>query len=261
MSAPADWQLPPGVTREVWDYLHNADLARRYDDALAGTPLLQIDQQFVREYCPTPCRVLDLGCGTGRVAIPLAKLGYSVTAVDLSEEMLHVAGAKATAAGVRLDRVRANIVTLDAIRDRSFDAVLCLFSTLGMVSGPESRRTVVEHAHRVLRPGGMFLLHVHNRWHHLRTRRGRSWLLRDVIRRLRGARDVGDWLMEHHDGQTGWPMHLFTAAEIIRLLRRMGFHVAEVRPVSLRQDGRLPCPRFFGRLRAYGFLVAARRTG
>jgi SAM-dependent methyltransferase len=260
MSVPADWQLPPGVTREVWDYLHNTELARRYDDALAGTPLLELDQTFVREYCPTECRILDLGCGTGRVAIPLATLGHRVTAVDLAEEMLRVAGAKATAAGVRLDRVRANIVTLDAIGDGAFDAVLCLFSTLGMVSGSENRRKVVGHAHRVLRPGGVLLLHVHNRWHHLRTRGGRSWLARDVVRRLRGSPDAGDWLMEHHDGQTGWPMHLFTAREIRRLLCGAGFRVSEVRPVPLREDGRLSWPSLLGGLRAYGFLVAARRS-
>jgi SAM-dependent methyltransferase len=260
MPAPADWQLPPGVTREVWDYLHNADLARRYDDGLAGTPLLKIDQDFVREYCPTPGRVLDLGCGTGRVAIPLAAAGHRVTAVDLSEEMLHVVGTKATAAGVRLDRLRANIVTLDAIRDAAFDVVLCLFSTIGMVAGAENRRGVVEHAYRVLRPGGLFLLHVHNRWHHLGTRRGRSWLLRDVVRGLRGSPQAGEWLMEHHVGQTGWPMHLFTTPELKRLLRGVGFRIAEVRPVSLRPDGRLSWPWLFGRLRAYGHLLAARRS-
>lgn len=249
------------MSREVWDYLQNTDLARRYDETLAGTPLLEIDQKFVRDCLPTPCRVLDLGCGTGRVAIPLSKLGHHVTAIDLSEEMLRVAGAKATAAGVRLDRVRANIVTLDAICDQTFDAVLCLFSTLGMVAGAPHRREVVEHAHRLLRTGGLLLLHVHNRWHHLRTRRGRGWLVRDTVRSFRGAADAGDWLMEHHDGQTGWPMHLFTAGETVALLRAAGFRSAEVRFVSARPDGRLPWPWLFGWVRAYGFLVAARRTG
>jgi len=260
MPAPADWQLPPGVSREVWDYLHNADLARRYDRSLAGTPLLETDQPFVREYCRTPGRVLDLGCGTGRVAIALAALGHRVTAVDLSEEMLRVAGAKATAAGVRLDRLRANIVTLDAIADGAFDAVLCLFATLGMVSGAANRLLVVEHAYRLLRPRGVFLLHVHNRWHHLGTRRGRSWLVRDLLGRARGATDAGDWPMEHHDRQTGWPMHLFGGREMGRLLRAVGFRTEEVRPVGAGPDGRLSCPWLLGSLRAYGFLIAARRT-
>jgi hypothetical protein len=107
----------------------------------------------------------------------------------------------------------------------------------------------------------VFLLHVHNRWHHLGTRRGRRWLLRDLARRLRRAPDAGDWLMEHHDGQTGWPMHLFTAPEAIRLLRRVDFRIQVVRPIGLSPVGRLPCPWWLGRLRAYGYLVAAQRPG
>src|SRR5207253_1174159 len=81
MPPPADWQLPPGVSREVWDYLHDSTLARRYDESLAGTPLLDLDGRFVGRHLTTPGRVIDLGCGTGRVAIPLARRGFDVTAV------------------------------------------------------------------------------------------------------------------------------------------------------------------------------------
>lgn len=49
------------------------------------------------------CRILDVGCGTGRHAIELAKRGYSVTGVDLSENMLNKAKEKALAAGVNID--------------------------------------------------------------------------------------------------------------------------------------------------------------
>ena len=35
MRSPADWQLPPGVNRGLWDYLHDPELARRYDASLA----------------------------------------------------------------------------------------------------------------------------------------------------------------------------------------------------------------------------------
>src|SRR3954452_1321645 len=98
MPTPADWQLPPGGSRGVWDYLHDSTLARRYDEALAGTPLLDLDVRFVERHCGTPGRVIDLGCGTGRVAVPLALVGHRVTAVDLSAEMLRIAGEKAAAA-------------------------------------------------------------------------------------------------------------------------------------------------------------------
>ena len=36
MRPPADWQLPPGVSRGLWDYLHDPSLARSYDEGLAG---------------------------------------------------------------------------------------------------------------------------------------------------------------------------------------------------------------------------------
>ena len=260
MRPPADWRLPPGVSREVWDYLHDADLARRYDAELDGTPLLDIDRRFVmRHLSPASC-VLDLGCGTGRVAVPLAVAGHRVTAVDLSEEMLRVAGAKANAAGATLHRAKANVVELDAFRDQSFDAVLCLFSTLGMVAGADARRRVVDHAYRLLKPGGAFVLHVHNRWHNLRTRPGRHWVARDLLRSLLRRANAGDWLMDHHFGRTGWTMHLFTRGEAVGLLRAAGFAMAETMPVGLGPDARLRWPWFLGRMRAYGYLLAARRT-
>src|SRR5438270_6791574 len=96
--APADWQLPPGVNRGLWDYLHSAEVARGYDAGLAGTPLFAADRPFVEEHCPRPGRLLDLGCGTGRLLVALAQRGYEVLGVDLSWEMLAVASAKAAAA-------------------------------------------------------------------------------------------------------------------------------------------------------------------
>jgi SAM-dependent methyltransferase len=181
--------------------------------------------------------------------------------VDLSEPMLRVAGEKAAAAGVRLDRVRANVVELDGLRNGTFDAALCLFSSLGMVAGPDARQRVVAHAHRLLRPGGVFVLHAHARWHHLRTAAGRRWLLCDLARTARGRPDAGDWRMDHHDDRTGWVMHLFTRREAVGLLRAAGFEIVEVLPVGLTADGRLRWPALFGGLRAYGFLFAARRPG
>ncbi|HEX4590937.1 MAG TPA: methyltransferase domain-containing protein [Gemmataceae bacterium] len=259
MTSPADWQLPPGVSREVWQYLHDSTVARRYDESLAGTPLLDLDRRFVERHLHGHRRVIDLGCGTGRIAVPLAKSGHAVTAVDLSEEMLRVAEEKATAAGVRLDLVRANIVTLDGFSPQAYDAAICMFAALGMIAGADARRQVIANAFRLLMPGGLFLLHVHSRWHHLRTAAGRRWLIRDIFRTATGSAAAGDWQMEHHAGMTGWTMHLFTRGEITGILRSAGFEVIEVLPVGLTESGTLPRPRLFPGFRAYGFLIAARR--
>jgi hypothetical protein len=66
--------------------------------------------------------------------------------------------------------------------------------------------------------------------------------------------------MPVHQGVAGLTLHLFTRGEAVRLLTDAGFHVLEVRPVSLRPDGRLAWPWWFGGLRAYGYLLAAERS-
>ncbi len=102
--SPADWQLPAGVSRGLWDYLHDAELARDYDARLADSPLLALDVRFAEEYFSSPGWLIDLGCGTGRLLVPFARRGFRVLGVDLSEEMLRVAGEKAAAAGVAIHR-------------------------------------------------------------------------------------------------------------------------------------------------------------
>jgi SAM-dependent methyltransferase len=254
---PADWQMPAGVTRGLWSYLHDEDLARRYDAELADCPLLDMDRRFAERHFATPGRLLDLGCGTGRLLLPFARRGDWVLGVDLSEEMLKVAAAKARAADLPIHLLRANLVELDGLAGGSFDYAACLFSTLGLIAGAEPRRRVVAHAFRLLRPGGKFILHVHNRGFSFWDPQGRRWLLGDLFRRLLRRPGAGDRLMPAHDGLPPLAMHLFTRREAVCLLRGAGFRVAEVSPVSLRPDGRLRWPGWLGGLRAYGYLLAA----
>jgi ubiquinone/menaquinone biosynthesis C-methylase UbiE len=70
-------------------------------------------------------RILDVGTGTGRAAIALARRGAIVTAVDASAEMLHVAERRAREAAASVTFVRGDAHALD-FDDRSFDAVVCL---------------------------------------------------------------------------------------------------------------------------------------
>src|SRR5262249_17511950 len=99
----------------------------------------------------------------------------------------------------------------------------------------------------------------HNRWFHAWTRPGRRWLLADLGRSLLGRRNAGDWSMPPHQGVVGLTLHHFTRREVIRLLREGGFRIATVHSLSLQSDGLLRSPAWFGWLRAYGYLIAARK--
>jgi SAM-dependent methyltransferase len=73
-------------------------VARFFDADYAGyLDDLPVIQAFAQR---TGGPLLELGCGTGRLLIPLAQAGYAVTGVDLSPEMLRIAAAKAESAGV-----------------------------------------------------------------------------------------------------------------------------------------------------------------
>ena len=251
---PPDWRLPPGVSRAVWDYLHDPQLARTCDERLAGTSLLEFDLRLAESLFPAPGTLIDLGCGTGRLAIPFAQRGFSVLGVDLSAEMLRIAQEKARAANVNLQFLRANLVELDGVRDECFDYAACLFSTLGMISGRDNRRKALTHVRRILKPGGRFMLHVHNLWFHLGTRAGRRWLLRDRLRALAGDPAAGDY-----DAPHAVALHHFSKREILNDLKATGFKILAIVPVSLRSDCRLRMKWLLGGVRAYGFLVAAER--
>jgi ubiquinone/menaquinone biosynthesis C-methylase UbiE len=258
MTVP-DWQLPPGVNRGLWDYLHDSAVARNYDEGLADSSLFNIDLEFAERYFNQPGRIIDLGCGTGRLLLNFAQRGYWVLGVDLSEAMLARARDKAAAAGLHVHLVKANLVELDAFADQSFDYAACLFSTLGMIQGSTERLRVIQNTYRLLRPGGRLLLHVHNRWFNAWNPEGRRWLIKDWLTTLTRRTERGNKLMPVHQGVAGLTLHLFTRREIKDSLKRAGFRIDEIRALSLRPDGRLPYARWFGFLRSYGYLVAAHR--
>lgn len=249
MPRPPDWQLPPGVSAALWDYAHSPHVAQSYDAYLHNTPLAALDLAFALAHFTPPGRLLDLGCGTGRLLLAAAANGHSPLGVDLSADMLAVARAKAP----DIHLLQANITDLACLSSHAFDHAACLFSTLGMIAGDDMRRRALAEAHRLLRPGGRFVLHVHNYWFNLHDRAGRRWLLRDLFHR------TGDRPMPPHQGVAGLALHHFTRREITHLLRDAGFRLLEVRPVSARPDGRLPWPWCLGWLRAYGYLIACRK--
>ena len=77
-------------------------------------------------------RLLDLGCGTGNHAVPLAQRGYAVTGIDLSEDMLVRAREKAAEAGVTAKTAfhHGDVRTVKLV-DANFDAALMMFAVLG----------------------------------------------------------------------------------------------------------------------------------
>ncbi len=103
---------------------------------------------------PPPARILDCGGGPGRYAIHLAKLGYDVTLLDLSQGNLSLARQKAVEQGADIaDFIHGNALDLSRFPGASFDAVLLMGPLYHLLEKSDRDRAVRE-AMRVLKPGG-----------------------------------------------------------------------------------------------------------
>ena len=102
-------------------------------------------------------RILDIGCGTGRHAIELARRGYSVTGIDFSESQLRRAREKADAAGVKVnfEQMDARSLTYSA----EFDVALILCEGgFALMETDEMNFAILQGAARALTAGGTCIL-------------------------------------------------------------------------------------------------------
>src|SRR3989442_11764822 len=85
--------------------------------------------------------ILELGCGTGRVALPLARAGFDVVGLDLSARMLQIAKQKAKwlPSGSRLQLVRGNMAQFRL--DRRFSLILIPFRSFQLLLKPQKQRS------------------------------------------------------------------------------------------------------------------------
>ena len=105
--------------------------------------------------------ILDLCCGHGRHAIPLAERGYRVTGLDLSEIFLRRAQSDARTRGVEVRWVHSDM--RDVPFENEFDAVISIFTSFGYLETEDDDQQVLRQVHKSLKPGGLFLLEMIHR--------------------------------------------------------------------------------------------------
>jgi SAM-dependent methyltransferase len=133
-----------------------------YDLTTALDPTLIGDVEIYADLLAPGASVLELGTGTGRVALALAERGHEVTGLDLASSMLVQAKAKLKradpAAAARVTLVRGDMTALRL--GRSFEAVLCPFFALAHLPAGAAWRNVFEGVARHLAPGGVAAFHL-----------------------------------------------------------------------------------------------------
>jgi len=131
-------------------------IARFYDLDHAG---FDDDLAFYGEFARMVSgRLLDIGVGSGRVAVPLAMAGHEITGIDVSQPMLALAGQRAAGAGVgeRLSLVHADAATV-SLAER-FGLAFFSLNTFSHLLTPREQLAALANVRRHLRPDGRLLI-------------------------------------------------------------------------------------------------------
>ena len=166
-------------------------------------------------------KVLEIGCGIGTDTINFARHGAIVTAVDLSENSLHIAKQRADAYGLQ-DRIRfysCNAEELTSVVPMDDYDLIYSFGVIHHTPHPER---VIEQLQQDVRPGSTIKIMVYHRyawkvlWILLSFGKGRFWRLAELV-------------AQHAQAEPGTPMvHTYTQQGARELVESRGFSVTDV---------------------------------
>jgi SAM-dependent methyltransferase len=234
------------LTAEFYD----EDMGRNSDDRDVSWYV----SQAVRAAGARP--VVELGAGTGRVSLALARAGLTVIAADRSPPMLNVLRRKVLDAGLE---ARILPLAFDMRRfaiEGDFGAILCPFSAFGYVTDPDERTQLLADVRRRLAPGGVFLLDMFipdpaladrpdgedifdyrrplplGAWGEARTLVRSKRLTRNVLPSVNRVERRYRFLDQHdrlvREVETASLQRVYQAAELADVLRASGFNCVEV---------------------------------
>jgi 2-polyprenyl-6-hydroxyphenyl methylase/3-demethylubiquinone-9 3-methyltransferase len=186
-----------------------------------------------RSFTPLAGRsALDMGCGAGLLAEPLARMGARVTAVDAAAESVAVARVHAEEGGLTIDYRAGGI---EAVAGETFDLV-CSMEVIEHVADPDAFVAALAAA---VAPGGLLVMSTPNR----------TWLSRIAL--VEGAERLGQIPRGTHD----WDKFL-TPEELSAIIVANGFEVRDVTGLSAATSGFA-----LGGSTALDYFVTAIRTG
>ncbi|HBG28180.1 MAG: hypothetical protein A2Y10_19570 [Planctomycetes bacterium GWF2_41_51] len=175
-------------------------------------------------------KVLDLCCGIGRHSIELARKGFKVVGVDLTEQYLNKARKQARAEGLNVDFVRDDMRRFCQLE--YFDAAINMYTAFGYFENPADDRRVLSNVYYSLRKGGTLIIQTMSKEVLARIFQARDWYRQNgkIILEERTLRDNWSWidctwtvLDKNKRYEYKFGHRIYSAAELTALLKDCGF--------------------------------------
>lgn len=210
-------------------YEHPAEVAAYTEQVTEG--LRPEEEAALARWLPTPCRVLDLGCGAGREAFVLAERGYQVVAADISQAMVEKTRQLATERGLQLAVVWMEDPLRIPVPTAAFDCVLGLAQLLSQIPRRRGRVALLKEVCRVLVATGVFIGTVADRQAASDLCGDESIAELSPLERAAGWEEGDIWVWQPSAAKidTALYFHLHTPGEISWELRQAGLRLRELR--------------------------------
>jgi len=202
-------------------------VAQRYDNIYSGKRWelwYELSWSPMKALLPSDLRapIVDLGCGTGKYGLRIAKSGFTVTLSDLSRGMLEVARQKATEFELlqRVSFVKADVMDLSELPREHFALAIAQGDVLSFVSQP---RHGLKEIRKILRPQGILVASLDQTLAAIDHYAEKSDL--DGLSKLLRTGEM-DWLAR--DQAERFPTHTFTPERLRELFEHAGFEVMDL---------------------------------
>ncbi|MBP2241698.1 SAM-dependent methyltransferase [Cytobacillus eiseniae] len=134
-----------------------------YDELMRDVPYdkwVELVQRKAEKYVVQGSKMLDLACGTGKLSIKLAEVGFEMTGVDLSDDMLMVAQSKAAEKGLPMQFYQQNMAELDGLGQYNLIGIFC--DSLNYLQTEAEVKETFLHVYEHLDDNGLFIFDVHS---------------------------------------------------------------------------------------------------
>ena len=159
--------------QSVQDYYSTEESLTYYSDRTRNVGLFPHERAMVKRFMTPPATVLDVGCGAGREAVELTRMGFRVAGVDITPRLLGEARRIVAERSLDIEFVQGDGTSLD-FPNESFDYVLLITQMIHHVPLKANRLRLLREAGRVAKAEGIILLTYHD-WDLQKNQRGRGW--------------------------------------------------------------------------------------
>ncbi|MFV0498764.1 MAG: class I SAM-dependent methyltransferase [Bacilli bacterium] len=202
-------------------------VAKTYKNAITRVGLWDSEKDIILKYAKKNDHILDMGCGAGRCAFGIEKLGFkSIDAIDFSPAMIQ------EAININTSKINFEVDDCTNIQKESNYYGFIIFSFNGLMQIPKSSNRVqaLKELYRVLKNGGILVFTTHDRnngndeykrlWHDEKI----EWNSGKNDFRLH---EFGDVLTYDEVDNIEYFIHIPTVDEILNTLNEVGFHLVD----------------------------------